>query len=190
MNLNYHIIDFFSKEELECIKLFAKTKLFPLVKLKMLDRSKPYNGFTYVNLSENFRTDVNWLLEKYPELDASLAVLTLKPGQGLECHLDKRNIAVNFPVTGCTSESPTIFYGDLEKYKYYYKESVQAYFPEDGILPIEEDRVYLEHYPMILDVKRWHSIYNLGTADRIMVSWNFKKDITYKEAVEVFSKRR
>jgi len=190
MNLNYHIIDFFFEEELECIKLFAKTKLFPLVKLKMLDRSKPYNGFTYVNLSENFRTDVNWLLEKYPELDASLAVLTLKPGQGLECHLDKRNIAVNFPVTGCTSESPTIFYGELNKYEHYFKELYQVYFLKEGVIPIEEDRVVLSDFPMILDVKRWHSISNNGAEDRVILSWNFKKDITYKEAVEVFSKRR
>jgi hypothetical protein len=192
MNLNYYHVDVLTQEEIAKIKNFAITKLFPLVKIKLLDKSKPYNGFTYVNLSEHFKSDSNisWMLAKYPELEPSLAILTLKSGQALECHLDRRNLAINFPVTGCTELSPTIFYGELNKYEHYFKEMYQVYFLKEGIVPIEEERASLIDKPMIIDVKRWHSIANNGTEDRTIISWNFKNDISFEKATGIFSVRR
>jgi hypothetical protein len=197
MNPYYYVLDDFSDADMEVVRNMFYTKLYPI----HVEKAKSSYNKTKSIAITNFRFDdiqlndnERMLFSKYPMLGTDCLINESTFFGGTPPHIDgkpgniNRMCAINFPIIGGNDQSPTVFYGQLNDYEYYYDANRQTCFLVDNDIVQEQDKVYLINKPVLINVKAWHKVRNFGNSTRIAFSWSCKAGVDFATVYKLMSK--
>lgn len=199
MNPYYTILDDFDNADLEVVKHMFYTKLYPIHKANSTTTANKTDFITVTNFRFDdmaLSSDEQSLFLKYPILGTDCLINESSLFGGTPIHIDgtpsimNRMCAINFPIIGGNDLSPTIFFGQLTDYEYYYDEVHRTSYPKNPKSLLEKDRVYLIDKPVLINVRSWHKVRNFGLTTRIAFSWSCKYGIDYAIAYGTLQKGR
>lgn len=182
----------FTHAELASIKEFFDNKLFLIHIAKSFHKSSALNSgrgaVTRIKFDQiALPAAIVELRSKYKFLGDECLIVDISPGSSTSIHIDSsdaRSCSINFPMAGCTTESPTKFYGLYDEYPSYYSEEHYTIFLQDGIIPIEKARHTLVDIPVLLNTASWHYIKNNSAHRRIVFSWSMALGQTYDNVLK------
>jgi hypothetical protein len=160
--------------------------------ISLISKNKNANGdvVTYFDVDKLNVDAYKSIKQKLPILSGGCLISDLNPGGSTLPHTDAgfdesvRKSALNFPIEGCTVDSPTVFYTNSGST--HYDEKTKTIFANDSNLLVKVAECYMINDPVLLNTKQWHSITNLGKTKRVVLSLSIKDGMSYYEAMEYF----
>lgn len=205
MNNFYYVIRHFTQEDLQIIHDFFNNHVLPIHK-KMhyekisdggnIDITGDTNlgvNISLLDINDLFTTSISKILEKYPMLGKRCLINELVPGKGGRPHIDGhihadiRMCAINFLMTTDSTLSPVQFYGQKNDFPSYYDEEKRSTYLIDSTFPKVVDEVYMDETPILINVKSWHNVRNMGEKTRLVFSWTCKNGISFENAKQMLT---
>ena len=179
------------------VRDFFQTEIYPMHRLmsnitpnKEKDRSVIVTEFDIKGLNP---VKFGYIAEMLPILSGRALVSEMQPGGYTSPHIDAndangfRLASVNFPIIGCTAESPLNFYinngGTLRDTPKRVSYPTNA---ED--LELQAQCVF-DNTPVLLNTNTWHSVRNNSTYNRIIISLSVTDSVDFSSALAVLANK-
>lgn len=160
--------------------------------LNFLELEKNQKWHNNVNITDDLKKHFgeisNYLKDK-------ILILTLFPDKQIKIHADGAgttkdntyNVSINFPVENCTKDTITHFWDfeDEREIRYIHHEKLGTREIIDKDLLMLKQNYVFRNKAALFRNEYPHSVSNKCKDLRLMLSWRFKPEYSWKEAIEI-----
>lgn len=154
---------------------------------KHLENKNDWWGMVDVEDSKNLILNK---IDFVPYMAENIMIVTMFPQNYVPPHIDfsDNHAAINIPFLNCNKHTVTSFYE--------YPNNITKFLPRDDVRVgarqlIDTEEIVntfnfsLTNFPILFRTDKPHSVRNNGNKLRVMLSWRFKQDYNWNDAVEI-----